>query len=439
MFSSLRWKMVAGQTLLLSLLLGLSLILAYNGVKMMHVARSANLLRQSVSAVLMKKPLMMEGVILPGGVAIIDEGGNVVVGFFDTKREGFDSFLKTVLSTKNVGFAKLGEEEYLVVVVEKAMAARGPEKYYLLQPAGGITVLLNLLSRAFVFLWLAFTGVSFAIGYYFVSETLSPMKRITKEVRQITATDLSKRVYEPETNDEVSLLAKTLNNMLSRLQTGFEAQSEFLNDVSHELRTPLTTIQGYSELITKFCDKADIVKESGNAIRETTLKLHRLVETLLALSKPVTKVNLHRVDLREFLERIALEFRKDFKDFQIDVEGSGTACVDEDVLEIILKALVENAVKFSKENKRIVLKGYDGKVIVKDFGVGISAEERERIFRRFYKSDKSRSSQGHGLGLSLVMRLVNALDGTIDVDSEPGKGTEFIIAFPVDCGKRKES
>ncbi|RKX40067.1 MAG: sensor histidine kinase, partial [Thermotogae bacterium] len=141
MFSSLRWKMVAGQTLLLSLLLGLSLIIAYNGVKMMHVARSANLLRQSVSAAL-KSPLMMKGVILPGGVAIIDEDGNVVVGFFDTKREGFDSFLRTVLSTKNVGFAKLGEEEYLVVVAEKAMTARGPEKYYLLQPAGGITVLL---------------------------------------------------------------------------------------------------------------------------------------------------------------------------------------------------------------------------------------------------------------------------------------------------------
>ncbi|AJC73180.1 histidine kinase [Pseudothermotoga hypogea DSM 11164 = NBRC 106472] len=429
MFSTLKWKLTVIQTVLFSLVLGLGLLLTYNVTKQVHISRSVALLRQAVSAYLRNPMRNAPRSGLPAGIAIISSTGEVIFGTIDTQHESFEKFLSHVLSVRKPSYIKLGNDEYLVVKLSVQTFA-GQSELFLLSPAGGMGDFLKLLSRMFLILWAIFSLASFLLGHYFVNRSLAPMKRITEELRNISASDLSRRVYDPGTEDEVSNLAKTINDMLNRLQLGFEMQNDFVNDVSHELRTPLTSIQGYAELIEKFSKNSEIVTESARTIRETVQQIIDLTENLLTLSRPVSKVELVRLDLRKFLHEEAEEFSRQFRDFTFEVEGEGEGCSDTRALRIVLKALVENAVKFSTNDKRIILRCGDGWISVKDFGIGIEDSEKKKIFQKFYKSDRSRSTPGYGLGLALADKLVRAIGGTIEVVSEVGKGSEFIVKLP---------
>lgn len=429
MFSTLKWRLTITQTILFSLVLGLGLLLAYNVTKQVHISRSVELLRQTVTAYLRNPVRGALRAGLPTGLVIINSSGEVILGTIDTEHENYRKFLSHVLATKKPTYLKLGNTEYLVVKL-LVQTFVGQNEVYLLSPAGGIGDFLKLLARMFLILWLVFSLFSFLLGHYFVNRSLAPMKRITEELRNINASDLTRRVYDPGGTDEVSELARTINEMLNRLQLGFEMQNDFVNDVSHELRTPLTSIQGYAELIEKFPTNGEIVMESARTIKETVQQLTSLTENLLTLSKPVTKVEIVKMDLRRFLQEEAEEFSKQFRDFAFEVEGEGYGCADLRVLQIVLKALVENAVKFSAQEKRVVLRCGDGWVSVKDFGIGIDESERKKIFQRFYKSDRSRSTPGYGLGLALVDKLVKAMGGSVEVVSEVGKGSEFIVKLP---------
>ncbi len=429
MFSTLKWRLTVIQTFLFSLVLGLGLFLAYNVTKQVHISRSVDFLRQAVATYLRNPIRNAPRYNLPTGLAIINASGEVIFGTIDTEHENFKKFLSHVLAVKKPSYIKLGNNEYLVVRLSVQTFA-GQTELFLLSPAGGIGDFLKLLSRMFLILWLIFSLASFLLGQYFVNKSLTPMRRITEELRNINASDLSKRVFDPGGGDEVSSLAKTINDMLNRLQLGFEMQNDFVNDVSHELRTPLTSIQGYAELIEKFSTNSEIVAESAKTIRETVQQVTNLTENLLTLSRPLSKVELVRLDLHKFLQKEVEEFSNQFRDFTFEIEGEGEGCGDVRALQIILKALVENAVKFSTQEKKIVLRCGNGWVSVKDFGIGIEESEKKKIFQKFYKSDRSRSTPGYGLGLALVDKLVRAMGGTIEVVSEVGKGSEFIVKLP---------
>lgn len=429
MFSTLKWKMVFWQTVIFSAILGLGLMTAYSLVKNMHLNRSTDNLRRDVLNALKMPGRILMNLQLPPGVAVLDESGNVVLGSINTEHEHFTKFIEQVFRVKKPTYIKLGKDEYLVAKA-RFVSIAGERDFYLLSPAGGMGDFLRILSRGFLIFWVLFSGISFLLGNYFVSKSLAPMNRITEELKDINTTDLTKRVYDPGLNDEVSMLARTINNMLDRLKIGFEVQNDFINDVSHELRTPLTAIQGYSELIQRFADKKDIVNESAQAIQETCVKFINLSETLLMLSKPITKLEIKPIELRPFLEELANDFKREFSDFQIDVQGEGIGCADPKVLHIIVKALTENAIKFSKDIKQVILRCGDGWVSVKDFGIGIDESEKDKIFRKFYKADKSRSSNGYGLGLSLVEKLSRIMGCKIDLKSKPNEGSEFTITMP---------
>lgn len=429
MFSTLKWKLSIMQTILFSLILGLGLLLAYNVTKQVHIARSVDALRQAVSSYLSAPMRNILRHRLPPGLVIINSSGEVIFGTIDTEHENFRRFLSHVLATRRPTYLKLGNNEYFVVRII-AQTILGQSELFLLSPAGGIGDFLRLLSRMFLILWIIFTLISFLLGHYFVNKSLAPMRRITEELRSISASDLSKRVYDPGKEDEVSQLARTINDMLNRLQLGFEMQNDFLNDVSHELRTPLTSIQGYAELVEKFSTNSGIVVESARTIRETVQQVINLTEDLLTLSKPVAKIELVKLDLRRFLQEASEDFSKQFRDFDFQVEGEGYGCADVRALQLILKALVENAVKFSTREKKVILRCGEGWISVKDFGVGIEESEKKKIFQKFYKSDRSRSTPGYGLGLALVDKLVKAMNGDIEVLSEVGKGSEFIVRLP---------
>ena len=276
-----------------------------------------------------------------------------------------------------------------------------------------------------------------------VSQMLTPLNAITGAADQINrADDLSRRVpYEGSPEDEVGQLVDAFNQTLERLEVLFTSQHRFLADVSHELRTPLTVIKGNVDLMRRM--KA-FDSESLDSIDEEANRLTRLVTDLLVLAKaeagslPLTKstVELDTLLMEVFNEmRVLAGNRVRVRLAEIDqLHVTG----DRDRLKQVLINLVANAIKFTPTGGEVFLSlsrsGDHAKVIVRDTGPGIPAEDLPHIFDRFYRAEKSRTrsaTAGFGLGLSIAHWIVEQHGGKIEVSSQEGRGTTFAVWIPL--------
>jgi len=413
MVFKVKWKILITQTALFSLFLGIALLISYNVISAIYVNR---IVRQIVEPPLLKFERFLE---IPN-IAVFALNGEIRVIRTPFSKELTDKLVEVAKKLKDRKTLKsLEGEDFLFLKIE----IRNKE-FVAVRPLGYV---LYSLRRSFLFIWIVFSVVSFLLGNMVISRVLNPIMDMIRQARKFSGENLGRRLPEPETHDEFQELAKTLNEMLDRIQKAFERQSQFMNDVSHELKTPLTSILGYSELALKFSDKEEIVKESLDSIRETADRMMKLIQNMLDLSKSLENLVMERIDMRHFLEKQIENFSKEFPEFQFDLSGDGVVVADRKALAIIVKALVENAIKFSENEKIVILRCGDGWFSVEDKGKGIPREELERIFDRFYKVDRSRSTGGYGLGLSIVKKYVEAMEGRIEVESEPGRGTKFTV------------
>ena len=232
--------------------------------------------------------------------------------------------------------------------------------------------------------------------------------------------------------------------MLDRLENSFENQTKFVSDASHELRTPLAIIKGYAEIIKKrrFSDE-EIFEESIDSIINETENMKNLVQKLLFLAKgEITKINTNFqiIEMKEFVQQIHTDTEVSSKSHKFYLEKNEEYKVEADVtlLQQAIRALIENAIKYSEENTNIYIEsiikdGKKGIVSIRDEGVGISEEDTKRIFDRFYRVDDSRTKAtgGTGLGLAIVKRIVEIHKGEIEILSELGKGTKISIILPL--------
>jgi len=273
---------------------------------------------------------------------------------------------------------------------------------------------------------------------------VKPIKNIIKTTEKITTDDLSQRIVEPKSDDELKTLTQIINQMLDRLENSFDNQSKFVSDASHELRTPLAIIKGYAEIIKKrrFADE-EIFEESIDSIINETENMKNLVQKLLFLAKgEISKINTNFqiIEMKEFIQQIYNDTEVSTKTHKIYLERDDVYEVKADVtlLQQAIRALLENAMKYSENNTNIYIKssiidGKNGAVSIRDEGVGISEEDARRIFDRFYRVDDSRTKAtgGTGLGLAIVKRIVELHKGEIKINSELGKGTEISIVLPL--------
>jgi signal transduction histidine kinase len=282
-----------------------------------------------------------------------------------------------------------------------------------------------------------------ALSWFFIGQALSPLVDITESALRISgADDLSQRIPQrgPE-NDEMGHLVTAFNDTLGRLEQLFVSQQRFLADVSHELRTPLTVIKGNVDLMRRM---KQMDEESLDNIEDEADRLTRLVGDLLLEAQAESgKLPLHfapvEMDtllLEVFKEmRILARERVQIKLPEIDqIVISG----DRDRLKQVLINLIANAIKYTPQGGVVVLSlgkvGDNARLIVRDNGLGIPAEDLPHIFERFYRAEKSRSRSkvgGFGLGLSIAYWIVNHHGGQIEVDSAEGKGTTFCIYLPI--------
>ena len=282
-----------------------------------------------------------------------------------------------------------------------------------------------------------------ALSWFFIGQALSPLVDITESALRISgADDLSQRIPQrgPE-NNEMGRLVTAFNDTLGRLEQLFTSQQRFLADVSHELRTPLTVIKGNVDLMRRM-KKVD--EESLDNIEDEADSLTRLVGDLLLEAQAESgKLPLHFAPVE--MDTLLLEVFKEMRILareriqlklpeidQIVING------DRDRLKQVLINLIANAIKYTPQGGEVVLSlgkvGENARLIVRDTGLGIPAEDLPHIFERFYRAEKSRSRSkvgGFGLGLSIAYWIVNHHGGQIEVDSAEGKGTTFCIYLPI--------
>lgn len=226
---------------------------------------------------------------------------------------------------------------------------------------------------------------------------------------------------------------------------------EFVADVSHELKTPLTSIKGFSEtLLDGECDRETEI-HFLNIINDNADRMEKLVQDLLMLSKYDNKNNQYnptQFDLGELSKKCAEKFEIEVKKKNQKMECLVTADVplvyaDKEGIERVIINIISNSVKYTGENGRIdIFVGFvhnDAYVKIKDNGIGIPQEDLNRIYERFYRVDKARTrkSGGNGLGLSIAKEIIERNNGSIDIKSQSGKGTEVILKIPVTKGKKK--
>ena len=273
---------------------------------------------------------------------------------------------------------------------------------------------------------------------------LRPINNVIKTAKSISTDDLSKRIEIPKGEDELQNLILIINEMLDRLETSFENQTKFVSDASHELRTPLAIIKGYAEIIRKRgTTDIDIFVESIDSIISETDNMRNLIQKLLFLAKgEITKINTKFVDIdaNEMVHQIHSDTVVSIKthSFHLEMGKDYKIKGDETLLQQAIRALIENAVKYSEPHTNVYIKSFIkngfGRISIRDEGVGISDEDAKRIFDRFYRVDLSRTKAtgGTGLGLAIVKRIVEIHNGKIEIDSKMNEGTEISIVLPIE-------
>ncbi len=224
-----------------------------------------------------------------------------------------------------------------------------------------------------------------------------------------------------------------------------QAGADFVAQVSHELKTPLTTITTFSELLLGYAKLSDQDRvEAVNTIHSEVGRTAQLIDNLLNISKleaGILPIERQRVKIQELLQEIADSMSKSARTRQVEVElkmppDLGSARLDKELFRIAIDNLLSNAVKYSRPGGRVILSAEkladnQMKISVADRGIGISPQDCDRVFDKYYRSDSKEvaSRSGHGLGLYLAKRIVELHHGSVSVQSELGKGTEFSIQF----------
>ena len=299
------------------------------------------------------------------------------------------------------------------------------------------------------------TIIAFGIAVVSMCVAVLTVRRVKKQISEISDAleDIKNgngnRRILAETHELVAPLAYALNDIIlsyeSRLSAYHQTEEtnrQLMTSLSHDVRTPLTTLIGYLDAAHKGIVNG---KERDDYIETARRKAHDLKEYIdvlfdwFKLGSNEFSMNISTVDLTELTRNILIDWIPIFEDAQIDFvadipEQPFRVQIDPDGYMRILNNLIQNVISHSQADKvEIALSGMEGniKIFLSDNGVGIDKEDLKHIFERLYKCDKGRSEKGSGLGLSIVHQLVAKLNGTITAESILGKGTVFILLFPL--------
>lgn len=285
-------------------------------------------------------------------------------------------------------------------------------------------------------------ALSTLILFCFVSRMVKPLQEMAKVAHAYGRGDFSVKIHSKR-KDEIGQLAVAFNTMSSDLALLEDSRKSFTANVSHELKTPMTSIAGFVDGILDGTIPAKDEKKYLRIVSKEIQRLAKLVHSMLNLSRiEAGEISLEysSVSVDALILSILLTFENRIKEKQLQITGLDdiNIClnVDSDLIYQVLYNLIENAVKFVNVGGEIRFSFSNSptevQISIYNTGEGLTEEERLRIFNRFYKTDASRSLDrtGVGLGLNIVQKIMYLHDGTVEVESEKGKYTQFQVTFP---------
>ncbi len=283
------------------------------------------------------------------------------------------------------------------------------------------------------------TLVFAACGFFIAGRALAPIREMIERTRSLSARARSERLPVVNPHDELGQLAVVFNATLQQLESAFAELDRFAADVAHELRTPLTAMRAVGEVALREGNPA-ILHDAVGSMLEEIRRMHQLIDRLLLLERadndemPVhLEAGLVRTLLVEVSDALSLVAEEKQQRLEVDCVDHLLAVFDPALLRLALMNLTQNAIRYSPPGKSILLRAMagDGAVVVEvaDEGPGIAPEHQQRIFERFYRVDqaRSRAEGGVGLGLAIVKWSVERMGGTVELQSEAGRGSNFRV------------
>jgi len=274
-----------------------------------------------------------------------------------------------------------------------------------------------------------------------IDKILKSIKNITQTANKIYVTDLAQEIPQPKYDDEIKDLVDSFNEMIKRLKSGVDVLEQFNSDVSHELKTPLTVIKGEIEITLNKLREPEYYQKSLQTIGNEANQIQVIVDNLLMLTK-YTKVNIEQTFKSCSLDSLLLEtinkYNNQLKDknIKLHLKKFESVVMDANPLLIatIFSNLIDNAIKYSPNDKNIFISLYEKKqiyFIIEDEGIGIPKEQLSQVLNRFYRVEESRNKRikGFGLGLSIVKNGVELHNANINIDSKENEGTKVEIIF----------
>ncbi len=283
-------------------------------------------------------------------------------------------------------------------------------------------------------------------GWLLAHRALKPVDRMTEAADRIGAADLTERLEETGIGDELDRLARTLNRMLGRLDAAFRQVRQFSANASHELQTPLTIMRGEMEVALRSVRTPEEYQEILTSALEEIDRISHLVAGLLLLARTdagVMNVQRELLDLSELAEEVHDRMEglaaKESRRLVLGAMEPAPVLADREHMGRLLFNLLENGIKYTEPGGSVTLSvqrfGDSAVLEVADDGIGVSDDDRERIFQPFFRTPEALSRKGVGLGLSIARSICAAHDGSIELESAPGRGSLFRVILPLAAGE----
>lgn len=277
--------------------------------------------------------------------------------------------------------------------------------------------------------------------YLFSKSILLPLSKLNDKIKNSTVSTLSDKLSVPNSNDEIAELTVSFNKMTDRIQEAFLFQQQFSGNVAHELRTPLTIMKTKIDVFEKrenhtSAEYKELIENQKNQL----MRLSEIIQILLEITNTDNVQEKEHFLVSDMIENILLDFS--------NMTAQKNICIATDLqnveiygnVDLLYRAfsnLIQNSIRYNVKNGDIYIsakqKQHDTVIQICDTGIGISEENRQRIFEPFFRVDKSRSREmgGAGLGLSIVKKIIEKHDGTITVSNNNPQGTCFIVELPL--------
>jgi heavy metal sensor kinase len=347
------------------------------------------------------------------------------------------------LTTEKPFFATLsipGAEHKVRVIYKKL------DDSYILQAGRGLRDNDELLERygtIFAESMLSTMVCACIVGWFIAKRAMSGVERVTKTADNISKADFGLRVQPGKEGKEINDMINAFNNMLERIEQLLTEMKQITSNIAHDLRSPLTRIRGIAEVTLTGEQNNNQYQEMTANIIEECDRLIQLINTMLEIAETdsgVEKLVATNVNLTEIVRNACELFLPvaDDKGLLIEMDIPPEPLItrgNREKLQRVIANLIDNAIKYTPQGGKVALKiertSAHAKISVIDSGIGITQEELPHIFERFYRGDRSRSTPGNGLGLSLAQAVIRLHKGDIKVESAPDKGSKFTIILPL--------